>query len=387
MTKNTIFKSEQGRTELMNYYNELLGDWPNSTTKHIINTSYGETSVIECGDKSKPAIVLLHGSGTNSAMWTADVVELSSKYSVYAIDIIGECGFSSANRCAFKDGVYANWLNEVVSALDLETFSLIGCSLGGWVSLEFTIKYPARVNKLILTATAGLTNIKLSTLFWIIITSFFGNWGFKKLNKIVYGNIEVDSKVLKFAELVNRYFKPRTDVLPLFTDDELRSIKSKTLYIAGENDCFYNSDVAAQRLSKCVKFIETEVLEDTGHVLINQTEKIIGFLNSQYTIKSKFKGELKSIVERAQCGNPSDVDYLMNMLSETSTLTTTRNIDYSLSLVQNRNGVGRIKYYLFNGTQMQRNYACLFFKRAGDNEIVNEALSLGLVDELQAYSK
>ena len=45
------------------------------------------------------------------------------------------------------------------------------------------------------------------------------------------------------------------------------------------------------------------------------------------------------------------------------------------------------KYYLFNGTQIQRNYACLFLNRLGEREPVKEAFEQGLIDEIQAFSR
>lgn len=65
----------------------------------------------------------------------------------------------------------------------------------------------------------------------------------------------------------------------------------------------------------------------------------------------------------------------------------TRYVDFAISLVENKSGIKRLEYYLFNGTQIQRNYASLFFNRRGDWEIVKKAYEKGLIDEIQAFAR
>jgi pimeloyl-ACP methyl ester carboxylesterase len=278
MAKNSIYKSDERKKQILGFYETLLSQWHQPSRKIILETIFGETFIIESGDNEAPVIILLHGSGSNSAMWIADVKELSIKYHVFAVDIIGECGKSSENRPNFKTDDFSNWILEIIEKLGLNQISIIGCSLGGWIAMDFTIKHPERVEKLVLMATAGITQVKLKTIFWIILTSFMGSWGFNKLNKMVYGNLDIDKQALEFASMIKLYYIPRTDVLPVFTNDSLHQIKAYTLFIGGKNDCFYNSQKTASRLKENLEKVQWLVLENTGHVLINQSKRILQFL-------------------------------------------------------------------------------------------------------------
>lgn len=62
-------------------------------------------------------------------------------------------------------------------------------------------------------------------------------------------------------------------------------------------------------------------------------------------------------------------------------------IDYTLGLIKTSAGKKRIEYYLFNGTQTQRNYAALYFKRLGEISLLAEAVEMGCIDRVQAFSK
>ena len=103
--------------------------------------------------------------------------------------------------------------------------------------------------------------------------------------------------------------------------------------------------------------------------------------------KNKFSGQLYELIIKAENGDPNDIDFIMQNLNSESTFAMTRYIDFSLGLVTNEMGIVRIEHYLFNGSQIQRNYSSLFFNRRGDWEIVKKAFQLGLIDEIQAFAR
>lgn len=103
--------------------------------------------------------------------------------------------------------------------------------------------------------------------------------------------------------------------------------------------------------------------------------------------KYKFTGQLYDLITSAESGAPADVDFIMQNLTNESTFAMTRYVDFALGLVTDKDGVDRIEYYLFNGSQIQRNYASLFFNRRGDWEIVKRAFHQGLIDEIQAFAR
>jgi len=90
-------------------------------------------------------------------------------------------------------------------------------------------------------------------------------------------------------------------------------------------------------------------------------------------MKYEFSGQLKCLIDKAQAGNSIDIDCIMENLTADSTLAMTIYIDFALSLVENSVGIKRIEYYLFKGTLIQRNYACLYFNRIGEWELVKKA--------------
>ncbi len=95
-------------------------------------------------------------------------------------------------------------------------------------------------------------------------------------------------------------------------------------------------------------------------------------------------GEVK---RRANMGRTSDVDYMMGHLSGSAPLVVCKLVDYGLGLIDSREGRGRIQYYLFQGTELQRNYAALYFKRRSAVELLDEAVQAGCIDSTQAHAR
>lgn len=89
----------------------------------------------------------------------------------------------------------------------------------------------------------------------------------------------------------------------------------------------------------------------------------------------------------ARSGRVSDIDFLMENLDMGQSFLQCKLIDYALGCVVSEEGRGRIKYFLFNGSRIQRNYAALYFKRLGMLPVIEEAVRHGCIDEIQAYAR
>ena len=86
-------------------------------------------------------------------------------------------------------------------------------------------------------------------------------------------------------------------------------------------------------------------------------------------------------------GQAQDVEYLMSILASQDDLPILKIVDYALSLVSTEVGLTRIRWYLMQGEPIQRNYAALFFKRLGNEELLARAVALGKIDVIQGFAQ
>lgn len=105
----------------------------------------------------KTPVLLLHGGGVDNAMlsWREVMAILSENFTVYAYDHIGygESDIASETMSVpFNVAV----LEAVVEQLGLDKFILSGISMGGTISIGYTLAHSKKVMALILISPWGL---------------------------------------------------------------------------------------------------------------------------------------------------------------------------------------------------------------------------------------
>lgn len=111
-----------------------------------------EIGYLQIGDRALPNLIFVHGGpGDNSSDFRVMAVELSKDYCVTVYDSRG-CGFSQrglSNQQLTIEKMVVD-LTELLNHLSLKSAHILGHSYGGAVAMEFGLKYPEKVDKLIL---------------------------------------------------------------------------------------------------------------------------------------------------------------------------------------------------------------------------------------------
>lgn len=281
METKLAFKSQEGKTEVLKSYDSLLENWIIPNEKLYVNTRYGSTFIMASGEKTSPPLILLHGSAMNSVMWMSDARAYSHNYRVYAVDIPGEPGRSDEKQMPFSGSDFAEWLSDVYTALSIERASLIGISLGAWLSTKFSVHYPEKVDKLVLLCPAGIGNQKTSFILNVMVHMIFGEKGMESMYKKVNGDQPIPDEMLKYQKLIGKNYNYRREVIPLFSDNELKQLTMPIVLFVGERDVIFHSEMTAKRLGGILPHANINIIKGAGHVLINLTDKITEFLTSK----------------------------------------------------------------------------------------------------------
>jgi len=93
-------------------------------------------------------VVLIHGLGSSTRDWEAQVPALAERYQVIAYDLRGH-GQSDKPAGPYQMAQYAADLAGLLSALGIPSAHIVGISLGGGVALQFAMDYPDRVGSLV----------------------------------------------------------------------------------------------------------------------------------------------------------------------------------------------------------------------------------------------
>lgn len=100
-------------------------------------------------------IIFLHGAWNDSSEWVSVMELLSQKFHCFAPDLLG---FGESDFPDFSNSIdlQVESLTEFFQALRLARVDLVGHSLGGWVAASYALKYPEKINNLILLAPLGV---------------------------------------------------------------------------------------------------------------------------------------------------------------------------------------------------------------------------------------
>lgn len=98
-------------------------------------------------------VVLIHGLGSSTLDWEAQVPALSQTYQVITFDLRGH-GRSDKPAGPYQITQFAADLAGLLGALSIVSAHVVGISLGGGVAFQFALDYPAMVRSLVLVNTA-----------------------------------------------------------------------------------------------------------------------------------------------------------------------------------------------------------------------------------------
>jgi len=273
------FTSSKGEAEYVSAYDAVLKLWPVPFEEYDIMTRFGTTHVIESGPKGSPSLLVLHATGTSSTMWFPNIVALSSAYRVYFVDIIGEPGKSRQSRLLRDREDCANWLCEVMQGLGLKRTNIAGSSYGGWHTLNFSLFFPDRINKIVALAPVASILPYSWPVFLLLrllpylplkpnpLRSFF--------NRDFHLN---ESFARQFASGVKhfRYANPKKSIFPnVFSEVELSRINVPTLFIVGENEVIYDPFAAIEKVNRLLPNVETKLVLHAGHLVSMEQSALV----------------------------------------------------------------------------------------------------------------
>lgn len=107
-------------------------------------------------DQGKGApVVLLHGMGASLHTWEPWVAALQDSFRLLSVDLPAFGLTGSHPQHDYRLEAYLDFVHRFAERLSLDTFSIVGNSLGGAIAWNYAAAHPERVHKLILIDAAG----------------------------------------------------------------------------------------------------------------------------------------------------------------------------------------------------------------------------------------
>ncbi|MFD6822001.1 alpha/beta fold hydrolase [Streptomyces sp. NPDC060085] len=256
--------------------------------QYRVPTAQGEISVTEIGEG--PVLVMLHGGGPGASGVSNYHQNLTALAEHFRVVMPDQPGFGGSYRPTQEDldqrsitEITVDCLFQVLDALEINSFHLLGNSLGGAAAIAMAQQRPERVIRLILMAPgggwvpfgptptegqkemfryyngSGPSEKKMAA---FIRTMVFDHRQFGE--DIVRARYEasIDESHLEFYHRYNAAFAKRGGMDSLWRD--LHKIKAPTLLLWGRDDRTITLD-GAQLMLKQIGDVQLHVFSRCGH--------------------------------------------------------------------------------------------------------------------------
>lgn len=235
---------------------------------------------LEAGDSDK-YLVLIHGLGASAERWEFVIPIFEKHYKVIVPDLLG-FGYSDKPLIEYTPDFFTDFLEKFFHKLGIQNAYVIGSSLGGQVSAEFTSRNNHLVDKLILVSSSGMMKHSTPALDAYVMAALYPNKDTaQEVFKTMSGSTELNQKIvdgfIKRMQLPNAKMAFMSSLLGLKNAEiittKLEKISSPTLIVWGSLDPVIPIKYAGEFVSsiKDCRFYE---MEGSGHTpFVDNPEK------------------------------------------------------------------------------------------------------------------
>mgnify|MGYP003642318446 CR=1 FL=1 len=248
-----------------------------------------QVHVRDQGRPAKPTLVMIHGISDSLHTWDYWAKQLTRNYRVVRFDVPGFGLTTNIGTENYSPEFYNKFMQALFDKLEIERAVLVGNSLGGFISWNFALSNPSRVNALVLLDPAAYP----LTPPWIVRVAsspfriFAENINLRFMTKDVASDVFYDDTKLS-DEVVDRYHamfslegapKRYMDVfasINTFSKYEPKNITALScpvLLLWGEHDQWI-SPKQIDLWKRDVKSVTAKVLAGVGHAPQEEAPKL-----------------------------------------------------------------------------------------------------------------
>lgn len=269
MGRSVIFTDEQHKQSVRDWYDRFRAALEVPTEERRVDTSFGHTHLLVAGPEGAEPLVVTHGALASSAHVLHELGHLVASRRIYAIDVIGQSVMSEDRRIELDGDDYGRWLVEVVDALGLERFDLVGASWGGFVAMRAASVLGERVRRLALIVPAGFVSgpawAGFTKMGWPIMMyrAFPSEARLEALLRELF--TEADPLWARYFGDALRAYKLDMRIPPLLRREQAAKLAAPVLVVAAEDDLSFPGGALLERAKELLPEVEVELVAGAKH--------------------------------------------------------------------------------------------------------------------------
>ena len=279
----SIYRNEGSKNAGLELYDRQIRELDIPYKDVYVDTSFGKTHLVECGNLEGKPLLVFHGGNSTTAYNLMSCRFLLPHFHIYAVDTIGHPGKSAQKELSSYGRDYGKWAVEVIKALGYQKMACFGGSFGAGILVKAMCVAPKRIERSVLLVPAAIKNAPLyksmnmafpMLMYWLTHKE---KWLVKCFLPITLTEKGIDKDFLVTARTSIDHVK----IKPVMPQDEkidsLSRYQNPVLVMAAQKDCLFPADRVIPQAEKAWKQCVTYLLKDRGHLhqLTDEEEKMI----------------------------------------------------------------------------------------------------------------
>ena len=223
-----------------------------------------------------PAVVLIHGFCEDLTIWDEVVDSLKHKFKVYAVDLPG-FGQSAALKQNFTLGDVAQAIHEEILKLGVPRYAVIGHSLGGYIALELTARYPESIVNFSLVHSTALPDLPEKKLGRNKAIAFINQHGASAFLGQFVPSLFLPSNRVRLTWAIDKVKNMASNVTGKILTDYMKAMRDRperiellktnnNLFVYGAEDPLFTPDAIKEQIAVIKNKKDIVCLNSTAHM-------------------------------------------------------------------------------------------------------------------------
>ena len=278
----SIYKSEKGKSEILNLYDNQLNRLGILYKDKWISTSFGQTHLVETGNFDGIPLLVFHGGNATTAYNLLTCDFLFKDFHIYAVDSIGHPGKSAEVSLSHINYDYGKWVSDVIDGLGFTKIACFGGSFGAGIIAKAMCVVPEKIDIAVLYVPSGIKNapsvknmrmMMPMIMYWITQKD---KWLKKCMLPMAVKEENITDDIYETAKLSINYSKIKSGMPSNISKKLIKNYVAPTLVLAAEKDCLFPGKGVLKRSNKIFRNVKTYLLKERGHMsFLTDSEKLM----------------------------------------------------------------------------------------------------------------
>lgn len=279
----SIYRNEQSKKAVWQLYDRQMDDLKVSYADLFVDTSFGKTHIIECGNLKGNPLLVFHGGNATTAYNLKYCRFLLDDFHVYAVDTIGHPGKSAEVSLSPRNHDYGKWAVDVIKGLGFNEMSCFGGSFGAGILVKAMCIAPEVIKRSVLIVPSAIQNaptyksISMAFPMFMYWLTHSEKWFIKCILPMAIIESNITEDILETARCSIDNAKIKSIMPKNESCKNLRKYRKPVLVMAAEKDCLFPAKDVLLKAKKVWKQSKRYLLKDRGHIneLTGEEKKIV----------------------------------------------------------------------------------------------------------------